>query len=349
VSETTNDRKLEHLRIVTRDRETDRRRYHFDAIRLRHRALPEISLRDVDPSIRFLGKTLAFPLLISSMTGGDHATVRRINRNLAAAAERAGVAMGVGSQRVMFTHPKARRSFALRDVAPKTVLLANLGAVQLNEGFGLRECREAAGVLEADGLLLHANPLQEAIQPEGDTNFAGLAARIGAVARGLGRPVILKEVGAGISLEDARRVVRLGVRHIDVAGAGGTSWSRIEHFRQPLHADHDTGLLFQDWGIPTPQALVELGALGPRITLIASGGVRSGLDMAKAIVLGASLCGLAQPFLRPAMQSAEAVGAVIARLRREFVTAMFLLGIDRVDRLRNHRALLRDAAPGEAP
>jgi isopentenyl-diphosphate Delta-isomerase len=340
VSTTTNRRKLEHLQIIGRDPHADRRRYYFDAVRLRHRALPEISLRDVDPSLTFLGKKLSFPLLISSMTGGDHALLRRINRNLAAAAERAGVAMGVGSQRVMFTHPRARRSFELRDVAPTALLLANLGAVQLNEGFGLRECRAAVAALDADGLFLHTNPLQEAVQPEGDTNFAGLARRIGAVARGLGRPVILKEVGAGISLEDARLAVRHGVRCIDVAGAGGTSWSRIEHFRQPPGHDHDLGLLFQDWGLPTPQALVELGALGSRVTLLASGGMRSGLDMAKAVVLGASLCGMAQPFLGPARRSVDAVLAAIEQLRREFVTAMFLLGARRVRQIWNNRSLL---------
>jgi len=324
----TADRKVQHISIITEDREVDRRKYYFDEIRLTHRALPEIALPDIDPSVTFLGKRLSFPLLISCMTGGSHEQVRRINENLAGAAEAEQVAMGTGSQRVMFSAPEARASFALRGAAPTTVLLGNLGAVQLNEGFGIEHAREAVEVLGADALVFHLNPLQEAVQPEGDTNFSGLAEKIGAVARALApTPVIVKEVGAGISLEDARRLTAQGIRYIDVAGSGGTSWSRIEHHRQePGPERHDLGLLFQDWGIPTPLALGQLAPLRPGVHLIASGGIRSGLDMIKSVVLGASLAGLAKPFLQPAAESVEAVREVIRRLRREFVTAMFLLG-----------------------
>jgi isopentenyl-diphosphate delta-isomerase len=340
--DTTNRRKVEHIRIIAADRDVDRRRFYFDDVRLRHRALPEIDRDDVDTSTTFMGKKLRAPLLISCMTGGDHDLMRRINRNLAEAAEACGVALGVGSQRVMFTHPKARASFALRAFAPKTLLFANLGAVQLNRGFTVAHCREAVDVLEADGLYLHLNPLQEAVQPEGDTQFGGLADQIGQVVRDLHRPVILKEVGSGISVEDVQRVLPLGIRYIDVAGSGGTSWSRIEHHRKADAHPDDLGLLFQDWGIPTPRALWELRALRQELTLIASGGVRSGMDMAKAIVLGASLCGVAAPFLEPALTSTRAVVAVIERLRRELQTAMFLLGVDRVERLWGNDALLLD-------
>ncbi len=327
MSDTTNARKTEAIDALLRDPATDRGRRAFDAFRLRHRALPELDLAAIDPSTRFLGRRLAFPLIIASMTGGDHERLRRVNRNLAQAAEQAGVAMGVGSQRVLFTDPASRDSFALRPLAPSVPLLANLGAVQLNCGFGIEECRAAVSVLEADGLYLHLNPLQEAVQPEGNTNFAGLAARIGAVAGALDRPVLVKEVGAGLGLADARLLMARGVRHFDVAGSGGTSWSRVEHHRQPDRGGHDLGLTFQDWGTPTPEALRELAALGPEATLIASGGIRNGLDMAKAMAMGASLCSLARPFLEPAMESPEAVLAVLARLRREFVTALFLLGL----------------------
>jgi isopentenyl-diphosphate delta-isomerase len=340
--DTTNRRKVEHIEIITSDREVDRRKHYFDEVRLRHRALPEINLDDVDTSTTFMGKKLRQPLLISCMTGGDHDVVRRVNRNLAEAAERCGVALGVGSQRVMFTNRKARASFALRAQAPTALLFANLGAVQLNKGFTVAECREAVDVLEADGLYLHLNPLQEAVQPEGDTQFGGLVNRIGQVVRDLHKPVILKEVGAGISAEDVQLVLPLGIRYLDVAGCGGTSWSRIEHHRHP-DADQ-LGLLFQDWGIPTPRALWELRAFRKELTLVASGGVRSGVDMAKAIVLGASLCGVASPFLAPALRSADAVVKVIERLRREMQTAMFLLGVDRVDRLWGNDALLLDPA-----
>jgi isopentenyl-diphosphate delta-isomerase len=219
------------------------------------------------------------------------------------------------------------------------VLLANLGAVQLNLGMGLAECREAVDVLGADALCLHLNPLQEAVQPEGDTRFRGLAARIAAVAAGLPVPVIAKEVGCGLSPADAQRLLDAGVRYVDVAGRGGTSWSRIEHHRQ--RAD-SLGLAFQDWGVPTPVALRRLRALRDRLVLIASGGIRDGLDMVKSMVLGASLCGVAAPFLAPARESAEAVIAVIARLRREFVTAMFLLGVRDVAGLVGNESLLVD-------
>ncbi len=333
----TNDRKLQHIKIIRADGGTDRHKGYFDEIRLAHRALPELNLSNINPATRFLGKSLSFPLLISCMTGGDHAVLRRINRNLALAAEAENVAFGVGSQRVMFSSPKARASFAVREWAPTALVFANLGAVQLNRGFGLKECRAAVEVAGADALCLHLNPLQEAVQPEGDTDFAGLTAKIGAVARGLKRPVILKEVGAGLSLADVQLARRHGLRYFDVAGAGGLSWSRVEHHRQDIH---DLGLTFQDWGIPTPAALRALKPIGTKIELIASGGVRSGVDMVKAVILGARLCGIASPFLRPAMESPGAVRAVIQRLRREFCTAMFLLSAKTVDALRGNEALL---------
>ncbi len=336
----TNDRKLEHIRILENDRETERAMGHFDRMRLIHRALPEIALDEVDPSTTFLGKKLSFPLLISSMTGGDHELVRRVNRNLAEAAEECGVAMGVGSQRVMFTHPDARASFALREHAPTALLFANLGAVQLNLGFGADQCREAVDVLGADALYLHLNPLQEAVQPEGDTDFRGLSDRIADIVKTLPVPVVLKEVGAGMSPADVALAHAAGVRHIDVAGAGGTSWSRIESHRHASPAARTLGMLFQDWGLPTPDALRLLKPWRDRVDLIASGGIRSGVDMAKAVILGARLCGMAAPFLRPAMDSSDAVASLIRKIEREFRTAMFLLGVAEVDSLHGNEALV---------
>lgn len=333
----TNQRKHDHLRTFARDPYIDRGRQYFDTLLLTHRALPELALTDVDTSVQFLGKRLSFPLLISSMTGGSAKIFRTINRHLALAAEAEGVALGVGSQRVMFSEPAAVTSFELRRYALTAPLLANLGAVQLNYGFGLKECRAVVDALRADALILHLNPLQEAIQLEGDTDFCGLAAKIGSIARKLGRPVIVKEVGAGLSPVDARLLVRYGIKYLDVAGAGGTSWSRVEHHRRAAGvAGDDLGLVFQDWGLPTPAALLTLRPLLGKATLIASGGVRNGVDMAKAVILGASLCGVAAPFLKPAQESADAVRAVIRRLRREFTTAMFLLGCRNVARLHNH-------------
>ncbi|MFT5472290.1 MAG: isopentenyl-diphosphate delta-isomerase [Kiritimatiellia bacterium] len=344
MSDTVNKRKLEHLNVVRDDAMSDRQKFYFDDVHLTHRALPDINLDDVDSSVTFLGKQLSFPMLISSMTGGDHDEIVTINRNLAEAAERTQVAMGVGSQRVMFSEPRARESFQLRDVAPSTVLIANLGAVQLNYGLTHDMCREAISVLDADGLFLHLNPLQEAAQAEGDTNFGALSDRIAELVNVLEVPVILKEVGAGVSTADLELILRCGIDCVDVAGAGGTSWARIEQQRDFDNVTCDVGAVFQDWGIPTPIALRHLASYRDRVSLIASGGIRNGLDMAKAVVLGASLCGMARPFLAPAAESADAVVRVIETLRQQFRTAMFLLGATCVEQISGQDALLLDAS-----
>jgi len=339
MTDPTNSRKIEHIRAIEADRDTDRRRAYFDRLHLRHRALPQLSLSEVDPSTELLGKRLSFPLLISSMTGGDHELVTRINRNLAIAAEATGVAMGVGSQRVMFTQPAARRSFELRPYAPTALLLGNIGAVQLNYGFGLAQCREAVDCLAADALFLHLNPLQEAVQPEGDTDFTGLDQKIAALVAELPVPVILKEVGAGLSPADIALGLQAGVRYFDLAGSGGTSWSRIEYHRQDEGESSDLGLRFQDWGVPTPLALQLARPYMGNAVFIASGGLRTGIDMVKSVILGGSLCGMAAPFLKPAMESPQRVVDVIEGLRKEFVTAMFLLGVPNMVELRLNDAL----------
>jgi isopentenyl-diphosphate delta-isomerase len=335
--EPINQRKLDHINIVSEDRSVDRRQHYFDRIRLMHRALPELNLADVDPSTRFLGKELSFPLLISSMTGGADAEIIKINRNLAEAAEAEGVALAVGSQRVFFSDVAATESFELRELAPNTVLLGNLGAVQLNYEMGFADCEAAVQVMDADGLFLHLNPLQEAVQPEGDTDFSGLRNKIAVIVQTLKQPVIIKEVGAGISPVDVEHLLAAGVKYIDVAGSGGTSWSKVESLR----SDHPgLGDLFSDWGIPTPMALRMMAPYRHEMTMIASGGVRNGIDMAKSIILGASLCGIARPFLNPARESTEAVREVIRRIRREFTTAMFLLGAGKVDELFSNEELI---------
>lgn len=332
-----NRRKTEHLHLAAELPGVDRNRQAFDAVQLIHRALPEIDLAEVDPAVDFLGKTISCPLIISSMTGGAGEDVARINRNLAAAAEAEGVAMAVGSQRIFFEDKASASSFCLREVAPTVPLLGNLGAVQFNYGMDSSHCKEATTLLGADGFYLHLNPLQEAVQPEGDTNFSGLAEKIKTVVRELNVPVLAKAVGAGISAADAALLVDAGVEYVDVAGSGGTSWSLIEAHRSN---DPALGELFADWGIPTPQALRMLKSRHPHVRLIASGGIRSGVDMAKSMVLGASLCGVAGPFLKPAMESADAVRLVIQRYKREFKTAMFLLGCRSAAELAGNDSLL---------
>lgn len=334
-----NQRKLDHINIVSDGGDIDRRQYYFDRIRLTHRALPEIDLAKVDPSTTFMGKALSFPLLISSMTGGADEELIKINRNLAIAAEAEGVAFAVGSQRVLISDAAARESFELRKYAPTTLLFGNLGAVQLNYDMGFADCEAIMKVLEADALYLHLNPLQEATQPEGDTNFSNLRTRIAMIVQTLKKPVVIKEVGAGVSPEDVEHLLAAGVKYIDVAGCGGTSWSMVESHRSDAP---ELGELFADWGIPTPVALRLMKPYSNEIKIIASGGIRSGIDMAKSLILGASLCGVARPFLNPARESADAVRTVIRRLKKEFTTTMFLLGAGAVDNIQGNERLILD-------
>jgi len=332
-----NQRKLDHINIVSEGNGVDRQQYYFDRIHLTHRALPELKLSDVDPSVKFMGKELSFPLVISSMTGGADKELVKINQNLAKAAEAEGVALAVGSQRILMSDDSARASFELREHAPTTLLFGNLGAVQLNYDMGFADCEAVLQVLDADALYLHLNPLQEAVQPEGDTDFSSLRNKIAIIVQTLKKPVVVKEVGAGISPEDVEHLLAAGVKYIDIAGSGGTSWSMVESQRSE---DPALGELFKDWGIPTPVALRLMKPYRHEVKLIASGGVRSGIDMAKSIILGASLCGVARPFLNPARESSDAVCAVIRRMKKEFMTAMFLLGAGSIDDIKENEGLI---------
>lgn len=324
---TTERRKAEHLRLAM-DSRNQLEAHYFDDWRLEHDALPELSLDTLDTHTLFLGRWLDAPLLISCMTGGT-AEAGVINRNIAAAAQACGVAVGVGSQRAAIEDPSLAWTFQVRELAPDVPLLANLGAVQLNRGYGLDECRAAVDMIGADALVLHLNVLQEAIQPEGDTDFRGLVDRIAQVAAGLHVPVIVKEIGCGISGPVARRLQEIGVRFVDVAGLGGTSWARIESRRAP---DAQLGERFAGWGIPTPDAIRQVSAI-QGITVIGSGGVRTGIDVAKALALGASIAGLAHPFLAPARESAAAVEDSVRRIVRELRVAMLCSGAGDVDAL----------------
>jgi isopentenyl-diphosphate delta-isomerase len=318
--DTTRDRKAEHIRLALESR-MQLGTNHFESWSFEHRALPEIDFADVDTSVEFLGKRLAAPLLISCMTGGtDEAT--RINRNLAAGAEETGIAVGVGSQRKAFESPETADSFRIRGQAKTAPILANLGAVQLNYGFGLAECRRAVEMIDADALVFHLNALQEALQPEGQRDFAGLADKMGAIAAELEVPVIVKEIGCGISAAVARELVARGIRIVDTAGVGGTSWARIEGARAD---DLELGEAFAGWGVPTPESIRQLRSI-PELTVIGSGGVRNGIDAAKAVALGADLVGMAYPFLKAANESAEAVAAKVRRTVLEMKICMFCVG-----------------------
>ncbi len=330
----TSARKADHIRInleedVRSGLTTGLERYHFI-----HQALPELDLAAVDTRVQWFGKTLAAPLLISSMTGGTEAA-REINRTLAAAAQSAGIAMGLGSQRAAIENPELARTFQVRDVAPDLLLFANLGAVQLNYGYGVDQCRRAVDMLGADALILHLNAVQEAVQPEGDSNFSGLLKKIEAVCRVLPVPVIGKEVGWGMSEQAARQLASAGVAAIDVAGAGGTSWSQVEMHRAKTESQKRVAAAFIDWGIPTADAIQNVRRAAPSLPIAASGGLRDGVDAAKCIALGASLCGLASPFLKAAAVSLEATTAVITELERELRIAMFAAGAGNIAQLQS--------------
>ncbi len=296
----------------------------FEAYRFIHNALPELDIDEIDTRTTFLGKPLKAPLLISSMTGGFD-LARKVNRNLAAAAEALGLAMGVGSQRVAIEEPSAAESFQVRDLAPHILLFGNLGAVQLNYGYTVEHCRRAVEMIGAYGLILHLNVLQEAVQAEGNRNFKGLGHKIATVCRELEVPVVAKEVGNGISVDAAKRLVEAGVKAIDVAGKGGTSWSAVEAQRAARQGKQpDTA--FVDWGIPTEEALVEVRQALPHIPLIASGGVRTGVDVAKAIALGADLAAFGQPLLAAALESADKVIEYLGGVIHELRVSMLCIG-----------------------
>jgi len=297
----------------------------FEDYRLTHRALPKCNLEDVDTSTMLLGKRLAAPLIIASMTGGTPEATA-LNRRLAEAAQTAGIGMGLGSQRAAIEDPTLADTFRVRRVAPDILLMANLGAVQLNYGYGADECRRAVEMVEADALILHLNPLQEALQPEGDTRFAGLLPQIEAVCRALDVPVLVKEVGWGLSEETARQLAHAGVAALDVAGAGGSSWSQVEMHRATTERQRQVAAAFADWGIPTAESLRMARRGAPGLPIVASGGIRDGIEMAKAIALGAAACSIAGPFLHAAVRSTAAVAELITVLMDQLRVAMFATG-----------------------
>lgn len=333
-------RKTDHIRINLEKDVTSSLSTGLDRYRFIHQALPELDLDSIDLGQSIFGRYVKAPILISSMTGGTD-DAGKINRALAEAAQAAGVAMGLGSMRAALENSDAAHTFKMRKFAPGILLMANLGAVQLNYGYGVEQCQRAVQMAEADALILHLNPLQEALQPEGDTRFANLLSKIETVCRGLTVPVVVKEVGWGISKETARHLVDAGVAAIDVAGAGGTSWSQVEMHRI---ADERMALIasaFRGWGIPTAESIEMVRAAAPHTLIFASGGLVNGLDVAKSIALGASLGGMAGKFLKAAVISPQAVQELIEKTSTELRICMFAAGAANLQDLQ-HTPLLKD-------
>ncbi|HEY9151867.1 MAG TPA: type 2 isopentenyl-diphosphate Delta-isomerase [Anaerolineales bacterium] len=327
------DRKLDHIKInlekdVRSALTTGLENFHFV-----HEALPELDLERVDTSLSLFGKKLAAPILISSMTGGTD-EAETINMRLAEAAQTVEVAMGVGSQRAAIEHPEQAKSFQVRRVAPEILLFANLGAVQLNYGYGIDQCRQAVDMIQADALILHLNPLQEAVQKGGDTNFAGLAKKIEAICKQIEVPVIAKEVGWGISERTVKLLVDCGVSAIDVAGAGGTSWSQVEMHRAPDEFTRELAATYVGWGIPTAESILNVKKAVPDMIVFASGGLKDGLDIAKCIALGAALGGMAGNFLKAAAVSTEKAVETMKLTKKQIEVTMFSCGVERLEGLK---------------
>ncbi|WP_062229482.1 type 2 isopentenyl-diphosphate Delta-isomerase [Aureimonas frigidaquae] len=331
------DRKTEHLDLVLSGVGDASVSSGLHSVRFEHVALPELDMDAIDLSTRFLGRRLAAPILISSMTGGP-ARAGRINARLAEAAQHLGLALGVGSQRIALEgRADSGLSATLRRLAPDVPLLANIGAVQLVAGFSIDEARRAVDMLEADALILHLNPLQEAIQPGGNRDFRGVLSAIEATARALPVPIVAKEVGAGLSGPVAARLAAAGVSVIDVAGSGGTSFAAIEASRRGDAAGRQAAAAFADWGIPTAQAVRDVRRACPDICLIGSGGVRNGLDVARVLRLGADLAGQAAAGLAAADRSTEDVVAHFASVIEQLRIACFCTGSADLAALRGAR------------
>ncbi|WP_404786075.1 type 2 isopentenyl-diphosphate Delta-isomerase [Altericista sp. CCNU0014] len=322
IEDNIQSRKADHLRICLDETvQCKTVTSGLERYRFRHCCLPELNYDDIALHTQFLGRALNAPLLISSMTGGTE-LAKEINIRLAKAAQHYNIPMGVGSQRIALEQPGLTDTFAVRSIAPDIFLMANLGAVQMNYGCGVDECRRIIETLEADALILHLNPLQECVQSHGDRNFRGLLHKIADLCRHLEVPVIAKEVGNGISGPMAQRLIEAGVAAIDVAGAGGTSWAKVEGERAVDPQQRRLGKTFAEWGLSTADCIQEVRARDAAIPLIASGGLRTGLDVAKAIALGADLAGMAYPFLTAAYESEAALYELIEILLAELKTVL---------------------------
>jgi len=329
-----NKRKTEHIRLCLDENvEGINKTTGLEGISFIHNALPEIDFADIDLNTRFLHKDLKAPFLVSSMTGGSE-LASKINRNLGVAAEEKGWAIGLGSTRALLESDAHEASFMVRNHAPTVPLIANLGAVQLNYGYGAEDCQKIVDKTGADSLVLHLNTLQEIVQDGGDLNFKDLLPKIEKICQTLNVPVGVKEVGFGIDGSVAERLYNVGISYIDVAGAGGTSWSQVEKLRSQDPLRKAAAEAFNNWGIPTKDCIVSVRSRLDNVPIVASGGMKTGLDAAKAITIGADVIGYARKLLESATQTADAVIETMEQIELELKMAMFGIGVQSIDALK---------------
>ena len=327
----TENRKAEHISICLDEKAQAREATTgFEDIQFVHRALPEVDKAKVDVSTKVFGHKFSAPIIVGAMTGGTEEATR-INAAIAEAVETLQLGMGVGSQRAAIENPKLAKTFAIaRKKAPNAFLIANIGGIQLVHGYGVKEVKQAVEMIDADAVAVHLNALHEAVQPEGQTAFKGVLAKICEVAGEIDKPVIVKETGAGIAAEDVKRLEKAGVKAIDVGGAGGTSFAAVEYYRSETDSvQHFLGDAFWDWGIPTAASLAETTQT-VKIPVIASGGVRSGVDVAKSLALNACLASVSQPVLEAAVKGAKATDQLLSLFIEELRNVMFLVGAAKV-------------------
>jgi isopentenyl-diphosphate delta-isomerase len=341
--EVIKQRKREGIVIpLTRNVQAKESSTYLEYVKLIHNALPEIDFDAVDTSQKFLGHNFKAPIIIDSMTGGTPEATK-INSRLSLAAEKFGLGMGVGSQRAGLLSSELAETYSIaRSNAPNAFLVANIGGAQLSKGLKIKDIKNMIQMIEADALVVHLNPLQELIQPEGEPKYKGVLSRIKEICSNFDIPIIVKEVGAGISMDVAKRLQSAGVSAINVAGSGGTSWAGVEKLRAETAHDSNKinlGELFWDWGIPTAVSLIEVRK-SVKIPVIASGGIRNGLEIAKCVTLGANMCGMAFPFLRHASKSLESLYEFTSRTLIELRSAMFLVGSKNINQLGKTRFMV---------